>query len=113
LKASNDGLAMLCGQTNHLTNFAILFSGGGGTGALDDPCKAGEIYMMHSFNKHMIVMASVTGAVVVLMLLMVGVLSFTSPGRKLLYGSEGSRVRKARDASMQASVEDVDEGGLE
>jgi hypothetical protein len=108
LKVSSTGL--LCGQTTHLTNFAILIGGGGGSGALDDPCKADEVYMMHSFTKHMIVLACVTGSVVVLMLVVAGLLSFTAPGRQLLYGSEGTRIRRAREALIQARDDDGTEG---
>jgi hypothetical protein len=106
---SQDGL--LCGTTSHLTNFAILLGGGGGSGALDDPCKAGQIYMLHDFDKHIIILACVTGSVLLAWLVVIAFVSFTKPGRKLLYGKEGYRVQKTRtrSAASESSAQTVDD----
>jgi hypothetical protein len=94
-----------------LTNFAILIGGGGGSGALDDPCKAGQIYMMHSFDKHMIVLACVTGAILFALIIAAILLSFTPRGQRLLYGQEGYRVHRARSVPLrqQDAFHDNDE----
>jgi len=99
---------LLCGTTSHLTNFAILLGGGGGTGRIDDPCLANHLYLMHSFNKHMIVLSCVTGSVLIAWLLFIVYVSCTKSGKKLLYGTEGYRVRQARSAQQLTTDDDND-----
>jgi hypothetical protein len=84
-----------------LTNFAILLGGGGGSGAFDDPCRAGEFYMMHSLNKHMIVLGCVSGFIVLSSIAIAAFLTCTTTGRKLLLGHEGYRIQKTRIAGNQ------------
>jgi hypothetical protein len=112
LTSSSNGL--LCGQTSHLTNFAILIGGGGNSGALDDPCTQDNAYMMHSFTKHMIVLACVTGSIILVAIVIAALLSFTTPGKKMMYGKEGYRVQKTRSvgSEMYSNTDNDDESGF-
>jgi hypothetical protein len=112
LTSSSNGL--LCGQTSHLTNFAILIGGGGNSGSLDDPCTKDDAYMMHSFTKHMIVLACVTGSIILFAIVIAALLTFTTPGKKVLYGKEGYRVQQTRSAGseMHSNTDNEDESGF-
>jgi len=106
---SSSSSNLLCGTTGHLTNFAILLGGGGGSGKREDPCLAGQLYIEGNFNTHMIILSCVTGFIIIVLLLLSAFLMWTPIGNKLLYGSEGLRVRKARQAS---SLQDDGESQL-
>ena len=106
LKSSSTSSSLLCGTTGHLTNFAILLGGGGGSGKREDPCLAGELYIDGSFNTHMIILACVTGFVIIVWLVVAAFLMWTPIGNKVLYGNEGLRVRSARVAIYELDEND-------
>jgi hypothetical protein len=97
-----DGL--LCGTTPHLTSFAVLLSGGGNNGQFTDQCT--RSYVTGSSDGDIALAASVGGSIALVMLVVAALLSVTPAGRKLLYGAEGTRVRRARNASMNCRDDD-------
>ena len=84
----------LCGQTDHFTNFAVLLGGsvsGGNKGGKCGADSSNNEYVLGSWKNDLILTASVIGAMVVLGLLFIGLMTLT-PLRRFLYGSEGMRI---------------------
>ena len=81
----------VCGETDHLTNFAILLSGNGGGGCGDD-----ENYIFGSIEEDAILIGCIVAALWFCLVLFVLFALYTRPGRHLLYGSEGTRVSTLR-----------------
>ena len=110
LKSTN--LGVLCGTTPHLTNFAILLGGGGGSGRREDPCLDGELYIEGSFNTHIIILACVTGFVLLCCLGVILFFSCTPIGTRLLYGPEGMRIVLTRKNILAVDDDFEEDGGL-
>jgi len=89
--------SLVCGSTPHLTSFAVLLGGvnscGGRGQVLGEPWKDG------------VLVGSVAGFVVLIALLVAVIGGCTEAGRRLVYGSEGWRVRKARSLVIERDEE--------
>lgn len=86
----------LCGETDHLTNFAVLFSGTGRNGkCVSDTIDYTIIYLSIAF-----------AALMLLFIIFILIASYTKIGTKLLFGNESYRVYQLRNstASLQPTV---------
>ena len=97
LKEKNDNEEkedLLCGETNHLTNFAILFSGAGlGGGCGDDNFDYTVLYLSIGF------------AVLICCLAFLFIFStYTRPMRRLLLGKEAYRIYKLRHGDTDTVI---------
>ena len=82
----------LCGTTDHFTNFAILFTGGGND---DDE----SIFIFNESWKDGVLIGSLSLAIIIFLIIGALLLAFTPAGDKILRGDEGSRVKKLRELS--------------
>ena len=80
-----------CGKTDHLTNFAILLTGGTGDGGCGDDTD----FMLENEKQDGILIASIVAAIWLVLLVCVLFL-MTPQGRKVLYGKEGHRIAQLR-----------------
>ena len=82
-----------CGDTKHLTSFAILFEGiAKGSG---DNCGDERDYILGDYDQDLILVASVAGIIIIIAILVFILFSYT-PLKKYAYGREGSRAAKLR-----------------
>ena len=100
LEENNDNL--LCGETEHFTNFALLLSGGlnGGGSA----CESSSTDWITGSIKGDFILLSTCVAVIILCLLIILCVSITQPGKRVIYGKEGFRIQNARVAQAKASI---------
>ena len=95
----------LCGETSHFTSFAVLFSGSGGT---DGECDSGAQYIFGAVEFDIVLIMSVTGAVVLCAVIFVLIASIPRVQKKL-HGAEFSRIRLMRNPShVDARPDEVD-----
>jgi hypothetical protein len=95
LRQNNDG--QLCGDTSHFTNFAILFSG---TNVNGNDCKSSTFnYITGSGYGDLMLILIFAGTVVVCGILFILFGALTSPGKRLIKGTEGLRVEDLRKSA--------------
>lgn len=92
---SSDGNVVACGDTPHLTSFAILFGGvaNGAGGACGDN---NQDYILGDLNKDLILIGSVAAFIVFLGILFLILFGFT-PLQQIVRGKEGTRIRNVRN----------------
>lgn len=83
----------LCGTTNHLTNFAILFFGG------QSACSSDFIFGI--YQKDLALIGSVAAFILLLCLLLL-LLSYLPCSKRIIYSKEAQRVRSARFSMIKA-----------
>ena len=88
----------ICGETDHFTSFAILL--GGGIGDCTDDSYA---YVTGSFGGDLILVGCVAGLVCVVCFIFL-IISFTPPGKRLIFGEEGLRVVNLRSNMDESAV---------
>jgi hypothetical protein len=96
--------SMLCGRTNHFTNFAILL-GGNNNAALFSNDVCSNAYVTGSFYGDLATTLSVAGFVMLLAIATILILGYTTFGNKVLYGPEGMRVRNLRTHSQSTQLQ--------
>ena len=84
---------LICGETNHFTNFAILL-GGDGSGNKD--CSDGKDYVTGSVKGDVILISSCIGLLIVLGAIFIFLASFSKSARLMFYGQEGTRIKNLR-----------------
>ena len=108
VKKNNDGL--VCGKTNHFTNFAILLSG------VEGGCDESEDYVTGSYYGDLIMVACFVGVMILICCIVIGIATFSNRISRAVYGDEGHRIRtlrKARDETNRVTNDDEEElGGL-
>lgn len=102
LEENSEGL--FCGQTNHFTNFALLLSGGSGGNAGCNSSGSFDWITGSSWGDFILVICSVAfvvccGCIFVLVVMTV------EPVRNIIYGKEGARILKTRNACHTAQHE--------
>ena len=86
----------ICGNSDHLTNFAILL-----TGNDENACDDGN-FILNNAKEDGILIACVVAAVWVCLLFLL-LLTYTGFGQQFLYGKEGARVKYLRTSSYALS----------
>ena len=89
LKQNDNGL--LCGKTDHFTNFAILLAGNGAGGCDDDGA-----YITGSLTGDLILVSCFAGSCILFCLFIALFTSIFPSCGKLFYGKEGHRIRTLR-----------------
>ncbi len=89
----------LCGTTNHLTNFAILFYGGQRVCSSD--------FIFGDYQKDLALVGSIAGFVIVCCFCILVLLILPCSGR-LVYGKEGKRIRETRPSKIKSDHQNID-----
>jgi len=99
LEENNDNL--LCGETEHFTNFALLLNGGasGSSG-----CESSSEDWITGSIKGDFILLSTCVAIIILCILIILCVSITKPGKRVIFGKEGFRIQNARMAQAKASI---------
>eukprot|EP01096_Ripella_sp_DP13-Kostka_P014687 TRINITY_DN670_c0_g1_i2.p1 TRINITY_DN670_c0_g1~~TRINITY_DN670_c0_g1_i2.p1 ORF type:complete len:1080 (+),score=387.12 TRINITY_DN670_c0_g1_i2:165-3404(+) len=81
----------VCGTSSHFTSFAILLSGSVGS----DPCGDNSSdFFTGAYWSDSVVVAVIAAFILFLFIFSAIVLTFTKPGRAVLYGKEGLRIKR-------------------
>jgi hypothetical protein len=94
LKSDNN---LLCGKTNHFTNFAILLNGN------TEKCNSSENYITGNLIYDLIIILSIICIIIILSLIIIITFSHFYPFKKILYGKEGWRIINLRNSQRRHS----------
>ena len=90
---------LLCGDTNHFTNFAILLGGDNGS-----HCSNDSQYITGSWSGDIILIAVLIGSLCLLCFLIFLLSIFCSPCKRLIYGRK-TYIQKSLQKNSQSEVE--------
>ena len=101
VKKNKDGL--VCGKTDHFTNFAILLTG------VNEECGDNKDYVTGSYAGDLILVACFVGVVICICLLVIVFSAFSTSISKVVYGTEGHRIRTLRNTGNRDTMSPNDE----
>ena len=104
MEEGDNGFA--CGSTDHFTNFALLLEGSSNGGGNDGCSSISEDWVTNSWLGDLLLLVS-CAAFVFLICFVIIVSSFIKPFQRLIYGSEGFRIKKTRSAATRDPVVDA------
>ena len=94
----------VCGVTTHFTSFAVLLAGGGRTGT---QCESSyELYIFDEAWQDLILLLCTSGFIVCVVFSFGCFLAFSPFGKRIMYGEEGSRIKKVRSARSKSGYVD-------
>ena len=96
---------LICGETDHFTNFALLLDGKSGNGR--SGCDDFDGWITNSWAGDFILIISCFAFCIVFGFVIVVLGTLIPPTKKFIYGKEGYRIQKTRRASSSATTQVV------